>query len=453
MSSSVPSRTDTHYDTALADYQEKLTSAAADTAFVAKMQAAAASLKEKGYAVVDDVVEPELLAWAHDRFWDCVETASSYALMRPKSAQDLITFRSSSEWMQHKHGILEDGELAHMDFVHAIRLHPRVMMAFAMLYGAQQNLIVATDRINYQLPKEWLRYPGPFNDEWTQTRGEAIRGTDQDATWLHVDQSFLKQGLHCVQGLVVCVDADQPGDASLELVPGSHLRHGNYQQDLQLQLDPTALRRDWYKFSHEDKAKLTAAGFFDDYTVVHAKKGALILWDSRTAHQGGTIRAHATKLPRPEPRPRFVVYVCAQPARATPALTREQVDRKQLVFKKLRATSHWPLQTTIFPPPRTYGKELPVFAWDTMCVRPLDVPGSLPVVEQLYGLTEALGQLTFCAPDFKPLMDFAPVYVPTRAAGGGSVSQLNKKKLALLENASVNPAASKKARVLESANQ
>lgn len=397
---------ETYYNAPIASYQAKITAARNDPAFLAKVRQAAADLETLGYAVVPDIVEPALLDWAHARFWEVMAAASNNNMVQPNGPADLRGFTFGEKWTMNKHGILEDSELAHLDFVHAVRLHPLVMLTFALLYGSEHSLVVATDRINYQLPREWLPRRVGFNDAWIATGGEPIQQKETDATWLHVDQAFTKPGRHCIQGLVVCVDADQPGDASTELVPGSHLRHAALEQELTLDLSADARKRDWYKFTESDKAKLAAAGFFNDFKTVHARKGSLILWDSRIAHQGGQIRADAQKLPRPNPRPRFIVYVCAQPA-FTP-LTPAQVVKKRSVFQKLKCTSHWPLQTTIFPPPRTWGKTVPVFKWTPHCVKPLDSPGTFPVMEELYGIASAFGKLSFCERNTAPLLPFAP---------------------------------------------
>lgn len=78
------------------------------------------------------------------------------AQRRPAAAADLAGFRATDNWFQNKHGILEAGELAHLPLAHAMRTHPRVAAVFAALYGVESGLVVAQDRLNYQLPSEWL---------------------------------------------------------------------------------------------------------------------------------------------------------------------------------------------------------------------------------------------------------------------------------------------------------
>jgi len=396
-----------YYNSTLEEYQSDVNAALLDTAFIAKVHQGVRDIETKGYAVIEGVVEDELTAWAFERFWELINTASSGRLQQPHGPVDLQKFKFGADWLLNSHGILQDGELAHLDFVHSLRLHPRVMLIFAMIYGAESGLVVATDRLNLQLPKEWLPRSTGFRKEWIDTQGEAITDTAKDASWLHCDQAISKQGRYCIQGLIVGVDADQPGDASLELVEGSHLKHSEYLQLLDLEKNPKFNKNlDWLKFSDEDKEQLTKLGFFKDFKVVRATRGSLILWDSRTAHQGGQIRAHPTFLPRQDPRYRFVVYVCAMPTFLQP-LSIKEIEKKKMAFTKLRATSHWALKTKIFGPPQTYNRELPVFEWKPLCVKPLEHPGTFPIMEDLYGIGKALNKINFCPPNATPLLEFA----------------------------------------------
>jgi hypothetical protein len=395
------------------EYQRALDAAFADVNLVNRVRAAARDLAEHGYAVVEGVVDdPALLQWAHARFWaslgQAVPAGSHFAGWTrgpPTGPEDLKAFRSTHDWPPNKHGIIENPEIAHLDFVHALRLHPRVMAVFALLYGAQGGLVVAPDRFNYQLPREWLPRMGTkltADDlqRWKDTvrAQDPILGCAEEASWLHHDQALTKAGLHCVQGLVTVLPADQPGDASLEVVAGSHQWHAQLEHLLGVQLDAQARRRNWYMLSDADKAKLDLRTFGQ----VRCGAGALVLWDSRALHQGGIIRAIPRTLERPvDPgRARFVVYVCAQPA--VLGLTRAQVEKKQRIFAEHTSTSHWPLESIVFGKPRQYRANQPEFHWP---VAPAPHAGT--AAEELYGLVGAQ-RLRFGVPADTPLLAFAP---------------------------------------------
>lgn len=398
-----------HHLSSLASYQHALDIAAHDPDLAKQCERAANDLRTLGYAVVPLVVERERCAWAHTEFWRTTEAATSGRLRRPTCAQDMSAFKSTQNWFFNKHGILEAGELAHLAYVHEMRVHPRVVTVFARLYGASTGLVYAQDRINYQLAPEWM--PNARASDASDT-GRGI-GRVEEARWLHTDQSFDKQGLHCVQGLVVCEDADAAGDASLELVVGSHALHSRVREQLSIAADAKDHARDWYLLSDSEKAALAGvregsfANFFSRLQTVRARAGSLVLWDSRVFHQGGRIRAHATR-PRAEPRPRFVIYVCMQPLVGADQRVHE---RKRAVFEKFRATSHWPLRSLAFGKPRTYGAEPPEFNFDAHVVRPLAAPGAMPVLERLSGLVPWGAELRVDIPA-KPLLEFvrdAPV--------------------------------------------
>jgi hypothetical protein len=326
---------------------------------VPAIKAAAISLEKHGYAVIPNVLTVAEVDACHVAFWRVMEAATGGRLKRPASAADLASFKKTNNWPTSKHGILEDGRWAHTPFVHDVRCHPRVVEVYTHLYGCNPDqLVVSPDRINYQHPAEWVSSSPKANPATPLT----VR---QHATWLHIDQALTKRGLYCLQGLVTLTDALQPGDASFECVPGSHLLHDDLEEILGRRFNKKESNRDWLMFTDEDKAllckRLTMDGrSFDTlFASIRATKGSMILWDSRLMHQGGIVRACA-RTPRLEPsNPRFAIYTCMQPRSAwSPA----QLEFKQTAFARRAATPHWPLadkKGTIFGKPRVYSADAP----------------------------------------------------------------------------------------------
>lgn len=392
----------TYYNLTLEEYQKQVDALGSNEAFIAQVQVAAERLKDHGYAVIEGIVEPGLCERAHTEFWTATERATAGRLSRPHSADDLRDFKFSGNWFPNKHGIIEEAGAAHLPFVYSIRTHPRVAAVFSLLYGTSKRLMVAPDRINYQLPPEWLAPSSAsgFRQEWVTEGPDAI-GRIPEANWLHVDQSFDKDGLRCIQGLVNLVTADGPGDGTLEVMPGSHLLHDQIEKTLGLDPKRAGRREDWYKFTDEDKLKLDSKLLdFSDFRKVPAGKGALVLWDSRLWHQGGRIRAHPIKLVREIPRPRFVVYVCMQPVMEAGSW---DVDKKKRIFREHLTTSHWPLKSKIFGKPRTYGKEPPKFNFSKDVLTA--IPGRYPVVDQFSGMAPE-DELRFLCLPRGPLLNF-----------------------------------------------
>ncbi len=123
--------------------------------------------------------------------------ASGGRLVRPHKAEDLANFTfGGSGWPMNKHGIFEDGRWAHLPLVYKVRTDPRIMRIFARLYGSGRHLVVSSDRVNYQLPSEWLPYA-----RLSQVPEDPSNiARMEEATWLHVDQALDHHGTYCVQG-------------------------------------------------------------------------------------------------------------------------------------------------------------------------------------------------------------------------------------------------------------
>ena len=100
----------------------------------------------------------------------------------------------------------------------------------------------------------------------------------------------------------------EDGDATLACWPKSHKLHAEYGRQFNLH-DPKvkANQAHWQKISSDENYKwLQSKGLKPN--CVQAKAGSLILWDSRTMHQG--IQSVDK---RKNPKPRCVVYVCQKP--------------------------------------------------------------------------------------------------------------------------------------------
>jgi hypothetical protein len=354
---------------------EGLQAAFDDVVLNEAIKVAAVDLEQKGYAVVPGIFTTVQCTEALDAFWQVLTGASGGRIQRPRSAADWAKFKKGGNWPSEMHGILANGEWAHLPMVRAMRAeNPRACYVFMRLYGCQAHeLKQSNDRVNFQAPAEWMPHS-------LKKVPKAQLGLE-DASWLHCDQALVKSGRHCIQGLLTLTPATQTGDASLELLPYSHLLHPHIEKLIGRQLTPAQAREDWLKFSDEEKQRLqrvvrfvaddgTEHALFDRFISVEAEAGSLLLWDSRTLHQGGCIRAHAGA-PRLDPtRPRFVVYICMQPIwGGVERLAEKQRKKMKNSFEKRRATSHWPgagtTAITVFGAPRVYaGQAQSEWHWD-----------------------------------------------------------------------------------------
>jgi hypothetical protein len=97
---------------------------------------------------------------------------------------------------------------------------------------------------------------------------------------------------------------------------------------------------------------------------VKAPAGSLVLWDSRTVHQGMEPMKDRTK-----PNIRCVPYICMTPASLA---TQTQLKKRIKYFEEQRTTNHWPHKIKVFPEfPRTYGNKLLQVDKDTLEITPI----------------------------------------------------------------------------------
>ena len=222
--------------------------------------------------------------------------------------------------------LIQHWGVGHAQYVWDVRQNPRVRDVFEHIWETD-DLLVSFDGVSYHLPPEAIR------TGW-------YRGND----WLHVDQSYTDNSFKCVQGWVTANKVN-PGDATLTVLVGSHLIHGEFQKAFGV-----TDKDNWYKLTEEQKQFYLDRGCSLERITCPA--GSLVLWDSRTVHCG----TEAMKT-RKEPNLRNVAYVCYQPRSKA---TTKAIEKRIKVFEELRMTSHWPANPKMFGKhPRTYGAELP----------------------------------------------------------------------------------------------
>lgn len=283
-----------------------------------------AQLDKYGVAVIPNVVSAEKCIQLRKEIWDEV----SYVTKGNFKLEDQKTWKQYYEYFMPLHGMmLQHHSLGQMEALWKIRELPEVQDVFAKIWNVNRDKLIASfDALSIALPHEITN-----------------RGYYRDNKWMHTDQSSLKKGLHCIQGLVNLYPVNE-GDATLTVYEGSHNLHEKYFIDHKL-----TNKADWYKLDDVGNQYFTNAGCA--HTRVKAGLGSMVLWDSRTFHQGGEALKD-----RKEANFRMVSYVCMMPD----ALSNKIRDKRIQAFEGLRVTSHWPNDPKLFAKlPRTYGKALP----------------------------------------------------------------------------------------------
>ena len=145
----------------------------------------------------------------------------------------------------------------------------------------------------------------------------------------------------------------EEGDASLEVLVGSHVLHERFAAEVLPAKEADDLNKkkgkDWYKLTDVQESFFFTQGC--ERVRIKCPKGSMVFWDSRTIHSGVQSTPN-----NPNTNFRSIVYVCMKPRSE---IKPKDLKRKRLSFDKLRTCSHSPEDPRAFPnTPQTYGATL-----------------------------------------------------------------------------------------------
>ncbi|KAL2828776.1 hypothetical protein BDW59DRAFT_178692 [Aspergillus cavernicola] len=261
-----------------------------------------AELRDNGFAVVKDAI-PRETALAHQQ--KAREWLKSFG-NNDLDYQNPETWVASNLPVQSTINTFSAYGVAHEKFMWDARMEPGVIDAFAQIWGTDE-LTVSFDSLNITFPNR--------------------KDVPRKGRWEHVDQSPLRRGMHCVQGIINLSSAG-PDDGGLMVYPGSHQYHDEFFDSETDQ--STWVPKDLYWFN---QAQLD---WFKKKAIrphkVCAEVGDLIVWDSRIIHYGAEPTEASNTI-------RTVIYAAYSPAKlATPQTLRTKSE----VFKRYGGTTHWP---------------------------------------------------------------------------------------------------------------
>jgi ectoine hydroxylase-related dioxygenase (phytanoyl-CoA dioxygenase family) len=257
-------------------------------------------LEEKGYCVIENVLNEEEVQTALQSFHDWYKTNDQAPKLHNKISP---------------HGIIKHLEIGHQHHAWYVRTRPKVQNVFKDIWNTD-DLVVSYDGTCY-IPADVKK---------------------KDNVWTHTDQAPTKESLCCYQGFVALTDNIE---RTLVVYEGSHKLHQAYAKEKNL----LCHNKDWLLIEQEYLRRI-----HDRKRVVSAKAGSLVLWDSRTFHQNqyGTL-----------PEERVVQYVCYLPKSKR---SQKMQEKRMKYFQERRTTSHWPYPVKVNGlQPQTYGnKELAI---------------------------------------------------------------------------------------------
>jgi len=196
--------------------------------------------------------------------------------------------------------------VVHEKFMWDARMEPGVIEPFAHLWGTS-DLLVSFDALNVTFPNR--------------------KDKPRKGRWDHIDQSPMRKGLACAQGVINLSHAG-PEEGSLVIYPGSQKLCEEFftTQTDSSTWDP----KDSYLYTPTELAWFEARGCHPKKVL--AEPGDLIIWDSRTIHYGAEPTEKSNTI-------RTVIYACYTPASLA---SEETLKRKKDCFEKFAATTHWP---------------------------------------------------------------------------------------------------------------
>jgi hypothetical protein len=276
-----------------------------------------------GVAVIPNVLTNNECVLYRNQIWDELKHVTQNRF----DVNDSETWREFYNLYPLHSMLLQHFSLGHMQPLWDIRQHPKVGEVFEKIWNTpKEDLLVSFDGLSIHLP------PEQTNRGWYRSE------------WFHTDQSSEKIGKRCIQGMVSLYDVNE-NDASLTVLEKSH----NYHEDFFDHFDKDS-GGDWYRLEEGEKEYFLEKEC-NPYAI-KATAGSVILWDSRTFHQG--------KEPdkgRESENFRMVSYVCMIPREKA---KQSALLKKQKAFNELRVTNHWANAPLVFPKtPRTYGNDLP----------------------------------------------------------------------------------------------
>lgn len=282
-------------------------------------------MRDKGVAIVTGVLMAEDIKRLEQALKDDMEElvdleAVAGSVLNVQDAWANVCSKGMHAWPAASladvggRGRFQDRGLPHGRFAWQARTHPRVMQAYAILHGSD-DLISSCDNA--------------FVANATQAE------ETENKCWPHVDQNDHDTRVPCkdwdvYQGILYVWDSTESNHRSTTVVwPGSHKRYKEYMED------PNVARRIREGKPHftlisgmepSDRRDRLIQGWQAEARRVPVPSGALLLFTSRTTHQGWSGG------------PRLAQPVCWEPRGRQDALMRER--KLRLAALGLPST-HW----------------------------------------------------------------------------------------------------------------
>lgn len=272
------------------------------------------TLQADGYVEIEDVLSVERCQYYISEMWNWMEGFGTGVKRDDPSSWK--NTKSSTVWPHTTHGLLQHYKVGQTKFAWEMRAEPEILRIFAKLWHCQvEDLIVSFDGVNMGKPTK--------------------RGTKW-GKWIHLDQGPEDSTLRYYQGCLTLTDSD----GGLIFHERATELHKPFWRDFKKK----SKGPNWYKFQPQDEAWYVKHG--SNPVFVKSKAGSLVLWDSRTPHQGQLPSDKCDTL-------RMCIYVCYNPKHN---VSEKVMAYRRQRFAERRMTNHQPDEPKLFPLTfQTYG--------------------------------------------------------------------------------------------------
>jgi hypothetical protein len=275
------------------------------------------TLENDGVEVVENVLSAEEIQFLQSKMWELLNFKTKYT-SKPVVENDPSTYGSLFELAPTNGQLFQHWDFGHNFLSWRIRQNKKIIDKFASIWGTN-DLLTSFDGISVSLPCEVTN-----------------RGWYTGKEFFHLDQSLKRNKFECVQGLVNLFDVFE-GDGTLRVLKGSHKLHEEFQKQFKINSS------NWYQLKEEDQKQFYIDRLGEDSDIcVKAPAGSLVLWDSRTVHQGMKPQRNRKTIKTerlPYGNIRCVPYVCMTPARLA---SQSQLRKRIKYFKERKTCNHCP---------------------------------------------------------------------------------------------------------------
>ncbi|KAH7323463.1 phytanoyl-CoA dioxygenase [Rhexocercosporidium sp. MPI-PUGE-AT-0058] len=272
-------------------------------------------LRLNGYAVVKNAIPLDRALAYQQKAFDWLKSFGT-----DLDLNDHRTWVKENLPVQTKINTFASYCVAHERFMWEARMEPGVLDAFATIWGTHE-LLASFDSLNVTFPNR--------------------TDVPRKPPWEHTDQSPLRRGLQCVQG-IINLSTSGPEDGGLVVYPKSHLYRDEFYDSQTEETKSSWTALDRYMFDAKQLEWFAGKGIHPK--KVCAEVGDLILWDSRTIHYGSEPSPLSSTI-------RTVIYAAYTPAKLASA---DALRTKAEIFKEFGGTTHWPHDNIVRRDCRTF---------------------------------------------------------------------------------------------------